>query len=398
MAMVIGVDSHKVKLAASAVDELGREQATADFPNSAAGHAELLEWARQLGRRNDFAIEGSGGFGRALAIYLSRRHQRVVEVPARLTARERKRLRSPGKCDPGDALAIARVAARETSLPATASTGWTRQLRELVDYREQLVQERTRVANRLHADLVELQPGYQDQIKNLVSKRYLARVESLLTGSRITRAELARRRLTNLRRLDAEAAELKQAIARVVAESGSGLTRITGVSTLIAGRILAEVGDVHRFASENHFGSATGTAPVPASSGQVQRHRLNRGGNRRLNRAIHTVALVQARLDVRGRTYVQRRRAEGKTWREAVRCLKRHLSNVIYRQLVVDARSSHRLGKAQLGLSSPSFRVDEMETSMDWPADGSVRRSRANAVGEDADPVQAPDLVRVGPP
>jgi len=178
MAMVIGVDSHKVRLAASAVDDLGREQSAADFPNSAQGHADLLAWADQLDRPNAFAIEGSGGFGRGLAIYLSRRRERVVEVPARLTARERRRLRSPGKCDPGDALAIARVAARETSLPAPASTGWTRQLRELVDYREQLVQERTRVANRLHADLVELQPGYQEQVKNLVSKRYLARVEA----------------------------------------------------------------------------------------------------------------------------------------------------------------------------------------------------------------------------
>jgi transposase len=318
------------------VDGLGRQLAVAEFPNARAGHAALLTWARRLGRRNLFAVEGSGGVGRALALYLARQGQRVVEVPPAMTARERRRLREPGKSDLGDALAIARVAAREAGLPAVANSGSTRQLRELVDYREQLVQERTRIINRLHADLVELWPGYQEQVKNLISKRWLRRVETFLAGNQASRADLARRRLAGLRRLDAESSELKVSITRIVEESGSSLVQITGVSTLVAARILGEVGDVRRFASKNHFASATGTSPVPASSGQIQRHRLNRGGNRRLNRAIHTVALVQARFDPRGRAYVLRRRAEGKTWREAIRCLKRHLANRIYRQLVLD--------------------------------------------------------------
>ena len=123
----------------------------------------------------------------------------------------------------------------------------------------------------------------------------------------------------------------------MVEATGTKLTSITGVSFLGAARILGEVGDVRRFPSENHFASATGTAPVPASSGSVRRHRLNRGGNRRLNRAIHIIALVQAQIDPRGRAYMQRRRGDGKSWREAIRCLKRHLSNVIYRQLVTEA-------------------------------------------------------------
>ena len=332
--MVIGIDSHKETLAACAVNEIGRQEAAAEFPNSRPGHASLLDWALQVPGDHVFAIEGSGGFGRSLAIHLAHHRQTVVEVPSGLTARERRRLRTPGKSDPGDALAIARVALREDHLPQPASTGWSRSLRELVDYREQLVGERTRCANRLHADLIELSPGYQVGVKNLVSKRYLARTELLLADNSLTRAGLARRRLQALRRLDVDIAELKLEITQMVEASGTNLTAITGISTLVAARILGEVGDVRRFPSRNHFASATGTAPVPSSSGSVRRHRLNRGGNRRLNRALHTVALVQAQIDPRGRAYMQRRRAEGKSWREAIRCLKRQLSNVIYRELL----------------------------------------------------------------
>lgn len=334
--MVFGIDSHKETLAVCGVDEVGRQKAASEFPNSPSGHAALLDWAIDQRGEHAFAIEGSGGFGRALARYLAAHRQPVLEVQPRLTARERRRLRAKGKSDPGDALAIARVAVREDRLPEPASLGLSRQLRELADYREQLVGERTRSANRLHADLVDLCPGYQVQVKNLVSKRYLARTERLLADNPRLRAGLARRRLQALRRLDLEIAEAKQEITAIVEATGTNLRTIVGISDLVAARILGEVGDIRRFPSKNHFASATGTAPVPASSGTVRRHRLNRGGNRRLNRTIHTIALVQAQIDPRGRAYVQRRRAEGKSWREAIRCLKRHLSNVIYRQLVAE--------------------------------------------------------------
>ncbi len=239
--MVFGIDSHKETLAVCGVDEIGRQQAAMEFPNSPSGHAALLEWAIAQGGAHVFAIEVSGGFGRALARYLAAKRQTVLEIQSRLTTRERRRLRPRGKSDPGDALAIARVAVREDHLPQPSSLGLSRQLRELVDYREQLVGERTRCANRLHADLVDLCPGYQVEVKNLVSKRYLARAERL------------------------------------------------------------------------------------------------------------------------------RRRAEGKSWREAIRCLKRHLSNVIYRQLVVESRAdvAARAVGPYLSLAppparraSPTHRVD----------------------------------------
>jgi transposase len=147
--------------------------------------------------------------------------------------------------------------------------------------------------------------------------------------------------LTSLRRLSSEIADLNVQIRRLVEQSRTGLIEIIGVGPLVAARILAEVGDVQRIASESRFAALNGTAPVPASSGAIQRHRLNRGGNRRLNRALHTIAVIQARLEPRARAYLQRRRGDGKTQRESIRCLKRQLSNVVYRQLVADRDRLH---------------------------------------------------------
>lgn len=140
-----------------------------------------------------------------------------------------------------------------------------------------------------------------------------------------------------VRDLDREIYELEKEINDRVRISRTSLTEIPGVGALVAARILAEVGDVYRFPSRNHFAAMNGTAPVPASSGRVIRHRLNRTGNRQLNRALHTVALTQARIDPRARAYLSRKLQEGKSWKESVRCLKRHLSDVVYRYLIEDA-------------------------------------------------------------
>jgi transposase len=147
---------------------------------------------------------------------------------------------------------------------------------------------------------------------------------------------LALKRLRRVREIDDELRDVERDLVEFVRQSGTSLVDIPGVGWLIAARILAEVGDVRRFRSQHHFASANGTAPIPASSGQTTRHRLNRGGNRRLNRAIHLIALTQARCDPRARAYVDRRRSEGKSRREAIRCLKRRLSDVVYRCLLND--------------------------------------------------------------
>ena len=339
--MVIGIDSHKETLAACAIDELGGKLAEAVFPNTAAGHRSLLSWARGFGSLRRIGIEGSGQYGRGVAKTFVAAGEDVVEVPPALSARERNRLRRPGKSDLGDALPIARVAAREARLPAAVPRGRNADLRLLLNYREQQVRERMRLANRLHSDLVSRYPGYQCKVKNLVDVGSQRAAEELLRSDPSVAGALAQRRLESLRRLSGEITQITKLIDEAVEQSGMGLKGIIGVGPVVAGWILAEVGDVRRFPSMSHFAAANGTAPIPAESGRVQRHRLNRGGNRRLNRALHTIALIQSRVDPRAKAYLERRRSEGKSRREAIRCLKRHLSNVIYRQMLADDDESH---------------------------------------------------------
>lgn len=337
MAIVFGIDSHKSSLAVCGVDELGRELCRAVFANAPEGHRALLRWVREQGSRRRFGIEGTGGFARALAHLLLVAGEAVVEVPGTLSDRERRRLRTKGKSDLQDALAIARVALREQSLERLTEHTPARELKLLCDYREQLGAERTRLQNRLHADLVVLAPGYERRCPNLVAKCHLGTAARILRGCAGVQAELARKRLQRLRCLDGETAELERRIETLVEASGSGLPTLVGIGPLGAARVLGEVRDVRRFANKDRFAAANGTAPIPASSGAVRRHRLNRGGNRRLNRVIHTMALVQARCDPRARAYIERRRSEGKSYRDAIRSLKRHLSDVVYKQLCADA-------------------------------------------------------------
>jgi transposase len=335
--VIFGVDSHKASLSVCAIDPLGRKTAEAEFPNSPAGHRRLLAWARaQSPSERRFGIEGSGSYAYVLARALLASDELVVEVPPAFADRERRRRRR-GKSDALDALAIARVAAREELSPLRDDPA-ARDLKLACDYRAQLKAERTRTANRLHADLVQLAPGYQARCPNLSGRPNLAMVARILGPHRGLQGELARRRLAALRRLDAEIAGLERRIRALVKESETTLTELPGVGVLGAARIIGEVRDVRRFANRDRFARANGTAPLPASSGTTVRHRLNRGGNRRLNWALHLMALTQARSDPRARAYLERRRAEGLTHREAVRALKRHLSDVVYRQLQADAR------------------------------------------------------------
>jgi transposase len=335
--VTIGIDAHKRTLAVCLVDELGRELAGREFGNQPRGHRALLAWATKLapGERR-FGIEGSGWLGRGLACFLLGQGETVVDVRGSLTDRQRRRLRGGGKSDPRDALAIARVTARE-ELPPARPDSPARDLKLLCDYRRQLLAERTRTANRLHVDLVSLRPGYEATIPRLDTPAPLAAAERLLAGESGVQAGLARRRIETLRRLDSEMSQLERELAQSVKTSGSGLPGLVGVGYLGAACIIGEVGDIRRVASKARFARLNGTAPIPASSGQTQRHRLDKGGNRRLNHALHMMALTQARIDPRARAYLERRRAEGRTQRDAVRALKRHLSDVIYQQLRRDA-------------------------------------------------------------
>jgi transposase len=335
-----GMDTHKDSLAVAVIDQAGRVLATRQLPNTETGFTRLVSLLARHGVRR-VGIEGSGGYGRAAAIHLAILDGvEVVEVPTLLTARERSARPGRGKTDPIDAVAIARVVARDQSLPPVRpSTGPAADLRALTDYRDQLVEERNAVANRVHAELAALRPGYQVTIPRLTRPTELAAAHNLLDGDTSVRAELTRRRLQRLANLDAEIAELYEQISAAVDETKTGLRSIHGVGVLIAARILAEVVDVRRYPTRHAFASANGSAPIPASSGRIVRHRLNRGGNRRLNRCLYLIAITEIRCDTEGRAYYRRKRAEGKTKREALRCLKRRLSDIIYRQLHQDLRT-----------------------------------------------------------
>src|SRR4051812_19650457 len=238
----------------------------------------------------------------------------------------------------------------EPGLPELSPHDSTRDLKLAYDYRRQLSRERTRMANRLHVDLLVLEPGYERQIPHLKAKKMLDRAARLLRDRGELRASLARRRLARIRSLDREIGVLACELERMVEETNTGLVELCGISYLNAARIMGEVGDVRRFPTKDAFAAANGTAPVPASSGMTQRMRLNRGGNRRLNYAIHIMALTQSRCDARARTYLARRRAEGKTPREAMRSLKRRLSDVVYQQLRQDLERRGRLVAADSGV------------------------------------------------
>ena len=334
------MDSHKATLAAAVVDEVGRELGAGSFANDKAGHKRALEWIGSWGDGRVVGIECSGTYGAALAWFLMDRGEDVREVPAVRTFRERRRRGSAGKSDPVDAVAIARVVAREKDLPVPKAAGVAVDLRLLNGHRDQLFRLRTQLANRCHRDLVILQPGYQQRVRSLRSKKNVRLAIDLLADDGSVRAELARGRLQSILALDDEIYRFGKRISAKLEEMNTSLTKIEGVGPFVAATILGAVGDVRRIRSSAALASLAGTAPLEASSGMRKRHRMNRGGNRQLNRALYVVAKTQSRRAPAAKAFVTRKMEEGRSYKEALRCLQRHLTNVVYRALVEDAQQS----------------------------------------------------------
>jgi transposase len=345
--VLAGIDTHKDTLAVAVIDDGGRPVVVTELANTETGFDALGELlARHQVQR--VGIEGSGNYGRGAAVRLVLTGGiEVVEVPPSLTSRERTARPGGGKTDPGDAVAIARITAREPGLPPVRlPIGQAADLRALADYRAQLVAERTALASRTHAELHGLHPGYQATVPRLTGPTFITAARDLLAGDSSVRAQLTRRRLVRLAELTAEIQEVTGLITAAVEQVPTGLTELYGIGPVSAAIILGEVADIRRYRSRHAFAAANGTAPIPASSGRSSRHRLNRSGNRTLNRVLYTMAITQIRADTEGRAYYLRKRAEGKTSREALRCLKRRLSDLIYKTMHDDLAAPQQLQPA----------------------------------------------------
>ena len=347
--VVLGVDPHKRSHTVAAVDEVGRELGCVGGGNDPDGHARLLAWGRRAGERRLWAIEDGQGLARRLASFLLAAGERVVWVPVRLMTAERRAGRSRGKSDPIDALAVARAALREGDLPVAQLDGPARQVRLLVDHREHLVADRTRVISRLrwhlHNLAADLEPAPKALTTLVAVRRLLARLDRLArlpagpdsTGKNIER-DLAVELCEQLLRLTPRINALERQIDALITPLLPATLDLCGVGALTAAKILGEVGDIRRFRSTGAFARHNGTAPVPVCSGKSTRQRLNRGGNRQLNRALHTIAITQLRSHQPAKDLLERRHRTkpGTTHKDAIRVLKRHLSDVIYRTIATD--------------------------------------------------------------
>jgi transposase len=336
----IGVDPHKLSATIEVVDHRERILATGRFDTDKAGYVMMRKHVAAWPERV-WAVEGSNGAGRPLAQRLLADGEQVVDVPAKLAARAR--LFDTGhnrKTDAHDAHAVAVVAVRTQNLRVLCYDVELEALRMLVDRREELTRTRVQTVNRLQRLLSELTPGKaKKDITALPAQAILASVRPRdLAGK--TRRRLAVEQLAELVAVDKKIKALTKELKAMVLARRSTLMDLPGVGPVVAARILADVGDVARFADRNRFASWTGTAPLDASSGEQIRHRLSRAGNRKMNHMLHIAAATQARLDTEGRRYYRRQIAEGKTRMEAMRCLKRRISDAVYRQLLADAQAA----------------------------------------------------------
>ena len=337
----IGVDPHKLSATIEVLDNHERVLATGRFGTDKAGYVAMRKTVAGWSDR-EWAVEGSNGAGRPLAQRLLADGERVVDVPAKLSARAR--LLDTGhnrKTDAHDAHAVAVVAVRTRSpqvLRVLSYDAEVETLRMLVDRREELSRQRVQAVNRLQRLLSELIPGKAKRdITALQAKAILAGVRPRDLAGR-TRRRLAVEHVAEVAATDKKLKANTKELKMMVLARGSRLMDLPGVGPVVAARVLADVGDVARFADRNRFASWTGTAPIEASSGESVRHRLSRAGNRRMNHMIHIAAATQIRLDTPGRAYYRRKHSTGKTRAEAMRCLKRRISDAIYRQLLADAR------------------------------------------------------------
>jgi transposase len=345
--IVIGADTHKRTHALAAVDEgTGQVRGGREIKADEPGHLAAVRWARGLDAERVWAIEDCRHVSRRLEQALVAAGERVVRVPPHMMGASRRGEREPGKSDQIDALAVARAVVKDgvERFPAAYLDERAMEIRLLADHRDDVVAERTRAQNRLRWHLVDLCPELEASLpkRSLDRQIQLDRVARALrrlpAGARV---RVALQLVSRIRALTREANTLEAQLRALVRTHRPELLAETGCGTLTAATLIGRTAGAERFATDARFARQTGTAPIPASSGNRKRHRLHRGGDRQLNRALHMIAITRARRDPDTRAYLDRKIAEGKTRTEAIRCLKRHLARRIHRLLTAPRATAH---------------------------------------------------------
>ena len=330
--IVIGVDVHKHSFTAVAVDEVGRMLDERTVPS---GVGELIVWASEVGAERLWAVEDCRQLTRTVERDLLGACEDLVRVPPKMMAPERRTGRERGKSDPIDALAIARVAVREPGLSRPrADEEIYRDMKLLVDHRDDLVDERRRMQQRLRWHLHQLDPSLVVALRMLGRTNHLERVGRWLARQpEAVQVRIARELVTRCRSMNKTISELDQELEQRTDQIAPELLEVPGCGPLTAAKLLAEIGPLDRFKTDAQLARHSGVAPLQASSGKVQRHRLDRGGNRQLNAALHRVAITQARHHPAARAHLERKQAEGKNRRDATRCPKHTLVRVTFNTL-----------------------------------------------------------------
>jgi len=330
--IVIGIDSHKRTHTAVAVDGNGRRLGQHLVAATGDGHLDLVRWAARY-RDRRFALEDTRHLSRRLSADLLRAGEAVTWVPTRLMAGARRHGREQGKSDPIDALAVARAALADPDLPTATLEGEERELRLLVDHREDLVAERTRSVNRLRWHLHELDPGNEPGPRSLGRAVVLDALEARLAGVPGTVARIARDLVARVRELTGVIRGLERELERLAALVAPTLLALPGCGPLSAAKLVGQVAGATRFRSAAAFARHNGSAPLPVWSANSVRHRLSRKGDRQVNVVLHRIAITQMRLGDRGRAYYDHRRAAGDSKTEAIRALRRRISDEVYRRM-----------------------------------------------------------------
>jgi transposase len=337
--IVIGADTHKASHALAAVDAgTGRVRGSREIKAEEPGHLAVVRWARGLDEDRVWAIEDCRHVSRRLEQALVAAGERVVRVPPHRMGASRKGERERGKSDEIDALAVARAVVKDgvEKFPVAYLNERAMEIRLLLDHRGDLVAERTRIVNRLRWHLLELCPELERSLKrgSLSKSRPLDRVERALRKLPVlARGRIAREQVSQVRRLTRQIDALHRELEELVKAHRPALLDELGCGALTAAILIGHTAGNERFRSDASFALLSGTAPIPCSSGQRTQHRLNRGGDRQLNHALHIIAITRAHHDPATREYVERKEAEGKTSKGALRCLKRHLARRFHRLL-----------------------------------------------------------------